>query len=199
MEEMCRNMKLAYTFKNDVLFKKLFVDYPELLKMLVSVMLNISFGSIKEFTITNPEIPPEIIGEKFCRIDINMIVNGMHVNLEIQVHDEGDFEKRLMFYWGREYTSALQEGGHYIDLPQTVIISIVAFKMLECEEYYSRFQTLEVTRHERLTEVLDIHICELCKLPDVINAEDKRELWLQLFDAKTEEDLKKIEMLGCLK
>ncbi|GHU76153.1 hypothetical protein AGMMS49992_21320 [Clostridia bacterium] len=187
--------KLTYNFKNDVLFKKLFVDHPDLLKRLVSVMLFIPFESITELLITNPEIPPEIVGDKFCRIDINMLVNGMHINLEIQVHDEGDFEKRLMFYWGREFTSALHEGGHYIDLPQTIIISIVAFKMFTCKEYYSRFHVSEDSRHEWLSDVLDIHICELCKLPDVVTADDKRELWLHLFDATTDEELKKIEEL----
>ncbi|MDR2505746.1 MAG: Rpn family recombination-promoting nuclease/putative transposase [Oscillospiraceae bacterium] len=187
--------KLRYTFKNDVLFKKLFVDHPELLKRLVSVMLSIPLESIEEFDITNPESPPEIVGDKFCRIDINMIVNGTHVNLEIQVHNDGDFEKRLMYYWAREYSSSLKEGGHYVDLPPTIIISIVGFKMFRCGEYYSRFQALEVKRYEQLSDVMDIHIYELVKLPEVVTLENKRELWLHLFDAETEEDLKKIEVL----
>ncbi|GHV49381.1 hypothetical protein FACS1894204_13800 [Synergistales bacterium] len=58
--------KLEYTFKNDTLFKMLFVKYPDLLKRLVSELLDIAFESIGQFVITNPEMPPESIGDKFC-------------------------------------------------------------------------------------------------------------------------------------
>ena len=83
--------KLKYTFKNDTLFKMLFVQYPDLLKRLVTELLNIRLESIGEFVITNPEMPPEVMGDKFCRLDINMTVNGQRVDLEIQVNDEGDY------------------------------------------------------------------------------------------------------------
>ena len=68
--------KLEYTFKTDTLFKMLFVQYPELLKKLVADLLGISVESIGQFVIRNPEMPPENLGDKFCRLDINMTVNG---------------------------------------------------------------------------------------------------------------------------
>ena len=46
--------KLEYTFKTDLLFKKLFVEYPDLLKKLVSSLLGIPLESIGQFDITNP-------------------------------------------------------------------------------------------------------------------------------------------------
>jgi hypothetical protein len=68
--------KLEYTFKTDTLFKMLFVQYPELLKRLVAELLAIRLESIGQFEITNPEMPPESLGDKFCRLDINMTVDG---------------------------------------------------------------------------------------------------------------------------
>jgi hypothetical protein len=59
--------KLEYTFKNDTLFKMLFVKFPNLLKRLVSELIGIKIGDIEEFVITNPEMPPDLLGEKFCR------------------------------------------------------------------------------------------------------------------------------------
>ena len=79
----------------------LFVQYPDLLKKLVAALLSIPFESIEEFVITNPEMPPEVMGEKFCRLDINMTVNGQRVDLEIQVDDEGDYPERSLYYWAR--------------------------------------------------------------------------------------------------
>jgi predicted transposase/invertase (TIGR01784 family) len=187
--------KLVYTFKNDMLFKTLFVQYPNLLKRLVAELLGIAESSISQFEITNPEIPPGSLGDKFCRLDINMTVNGQLVDLEIQVLDEGDFPERTLFYWAREYSSALPAGGKYHELPRVVIISIVAFNLFDCEEYHSEFQPLEVTRHTPLTDRQSLHYFELPKLPEVVSADDELKLWLSLFKAETEEDLEQIEGL----
>jgi len=187
--------KLAYTFRNDTLFKSLFVKYPDLLKRLVADLLGIKYESIGKFEITNPEMPPEAMGEKFTRLDINMTVNGQRVDLEIQVKNEHDYPERTLFHWAREYSTALSEGMDYINLPRVVIISIISFKLFACKEYHSEFQPLEVTRHTPLTDRMALHFFELTKLPKTIKAEDNVQLWLKLFKANTEEDIKKIEAL----
>ena len=62
--------ELKYKFTYDMLFKLLFVKYPDLLERLVAAILGITVDSITEFTITNPDIPPEALGDKFCKLDI---------------------------------------------------------------------------------------------------------------------------------
>ena len=187
--------KLAYTFMNDTLFKMLFVKYPDLLKRLVAALLDIRYESIEQFVITNPEMPPEALGDKFCRLDINMTVDGQRVNLEIQVKDEHDFQERSLFHWAREYSTALGEGREFIELPRVVVISIVDFKLFDCVEFHSEYQALEVIRHTPLTDRMSLHYFELPKLPKSINADDGLQLWLKLFDAETEEELQQIETL----
>jgi predicted transposase/invertase (TIGR01784 family) len=149
--------KLKYTFKSDILFKILFVQYPDLLKRLVAVLLNIRLESIGQFEITNPEMPPEVVGDKFCRLDINMTVDGQRIDLEIQVEDEHDYPERSLFHWAREYSTALVAGHEYVELPRVVIISIVAFKLFDCAEFHSEFQPLEVSRHTPLTDKMNLH------------------------------------------
>ncbi|MCL2152774.1 MAG: Rpn family recombination-promoting nuclease/putative transposase [Oscillospiraceae bacterium] len=188
--------ELKYKFTNDVLFKWLFTRHQDLLKRLVAGMLGIALDSIKEFVVTNPDIPPEAVGEKFCRLDINMTVDGQRIDLEMQVSNEGDYPLRSLYYWAREFSSALKEGGEYIDLPRTIVISILAFKEFECEEFYSEYKALEVTRHTLLTDSFCLKYYELPKLPEVTDATDELKLWLNLFSAKTEEDLKRIEAMG---
>jgi predicted transposase/invertase (TIGR01784 family) len=187
--------KLEYTFKTDTLFKMLFVKHTDLLKQLVSGLLGIRLESIGEFHITNPEMPPESLGDKFCRLDINMTVNGQRVDLEIQVRNEGDYPERVLFNWARVYSTALPAGGDYADLPRTVIISIINFNLFECEEYYSEFRALEVARHTPLTDKMGLYFYELNKLPEEVAAGDMRLLWLMLFKADTEEELAKIEAM----
>ena len=185
--------ELKYKFTYDTLFKLLFVKYPDLLKRLVAAILRITVESITEFNITNIEIPPEAIGDKFCRLDINMIVNGQRVNLEVQVEDEKDYPERSLYHWARIYSSALKSGNQYSSLPRVIIISILDFLMFDCAEYRSEFGALEVNRHEVLSDKLAMLYFEVRKLPKVIDKKNELELLLSLFRAKTEEELKQLE------
>jgi len=189
--------RLEYTFKTDTLFKMLFVQYPHLLKHLVATLLGIPLESIGQFVITNPEIPPDSKGEKFCRLDINMVVNGQRLALEVQVENEGDYPDRILYYWARTYSASLPEGGKYKDLPRTVIISILDFiQFKESSGFHSEFQPLEVKRHEPLSDKMSLHFFELQKLPaDELETSNKLLLWLSLFRANTEEELAHIKAL----
>jgi len=176
----------------------LFVRHPDLLKRLVAVLLCIPLKSINEFIITNTEMPPEEIGKKFCRLDINMIVNGKRINIEIQVHDEGNYPERVLFQWARLYSSALPSGSDYALLPKTIIISILGFKLFDCKEVHSEIGVMEVTRHTLLTDKLGLHFFELPKLKDIgaIDMNSEKDLWLALFNAETEEELEKLSQSG---
>lgn len=188
--------KLQYTFKTDTLFKMLFVRHRDLLEKLVAELLKIPLESIDQFTVRNPEMPPETLGEKFCRLDINMLVNGQRVDLEIQVSNEGDYPERVLYYWAREYSTALAAGQGYSMLPRTVVISIIDFSLFDCTEYHSFFQPLEATRHTLLTDKMGFHFFELPKLPDDVSENNMLLLWLSLFKAETEEELEKIKEMG---
>jgi predicted transposase/invertase (TIGR01784 family) len=125
-----------------------------------------------------------------------MTVNGQLVDLEIQVNNEGDYPERSLFYWAKIYSASLNEGMDYRDLPRAIVISILAFKLFDCPEFHSEFRPLEVTRHTQLTDRMSLHYFELPKIPKIDNADDELGLWLTLFKAKTEDDLKHIEVLG---
>jgi predicted transposase/invertase (TIGR01784 family) len=125
-----------------------------------------------------------------------MAVNGERVDLEIQVRNEGDYPARVLYYWAREYSAALLEGNKYKDLPRTVILSIIDFKLFECAEFHSEFAAMEISRHTRLSDKFSLHFFELPKLPPEITAGNLLELWLNLFKASTEEELAKIHEMG---
>ena len=140
-------------------------------------------------------MPPENLGDKFCRLDINMTVNSQRVDLEVQVNNEGDYPERVMYYWAREFSSALAVSQSYSMLPRTIVISIINFRLFDCEEYHSLFQALEVTRHTLLSDKMGFHFFELPKLPADISKDNMLLLWLSLFKAETEEELEKIKAM----
>jgi len=189
--------RLKYTLKTDTLFKLLFTKYPDLLRRLVAELLSLQYEEIKEFNITNPEILPELLGNKFCRLDINMIVNGQKVDLEVQVADEGNYPERSLYYWAREFSSGLNEGEDYSSLPRTIIISILGFNQFpDPKKFHSEYQCLETTTKKPLTDKMVLHYYELKKLPPLDSADNSRDLWLKLFKAETEEELTEIEKMG---
>ena len=141
-------------------------------------------------------MPPETLGDKFCKLDINMIVNGQRVDLEIQVANEGNYPERCLYMWAREFSTALKEKEDFSTLPRTIIISIMAFDLFkDTAEFHSEFGALEVKRHTPLSDKFCLHFFELKKLPKVIEKNESKELWLLLFRAETENDLAKIEAL----
>jgi len=183
--------------KTDTLFKILFTKYQDLLKRLVAALIGIYYESIEQFIVINPDISPEELGKKFCRLDINMVVNSQKIDLEVQVTDEGNYPERSLFYWAREFSTGINEGEDYKDLPRTIVISILGFVQFpDSASFHSEFQALEVTTHKPLTDKMILHYYELPKLPPLDNTDSGRDLWLQLFNAQTEEDLKKIEEMG---
>ncbi|MDR2578946.1 MAG: Rpn family recombination-promoting nuclease/putative transposase [Chitinispirillales bacterium] len=190
--------ELKHKLTDDVLFKLFFVKYETtFLKRLIAALLGLRVEDIGEdFRVTNSAMPPDMLGEKFCHLDINMTVNGQRVDLEVQVKDGKDYPERSLYYWAREYSSALPAGDDYKLLPRTIVVSILAFPLFRCTEYHSEFELLEVRRHERLTDRLAMHYFELPKLPEVVDADDKLKLWLALFKADTEEKLDKLLSIG---
>ena len=189
--------KLQYTLKLDTLFKMLFAKNQKLLKRLVASLLGIKYRDIKAFSVINPEISPEELGKKFCRLDINMMVNGQKVDLELQISDEGNYPERSLFYWAREYSTGIDEGQNYALLPRTIVISILGFNQFpNSKKFHHEFQCLEVSTHKPLTDKMVLHFFELKKLPPLADTDRGRDLWLKLFNAETEDELKKIESMG---
>ena len=176
----------------------LFVTYPHLLKRLVAVLLEIPLESIEDFQLLNTEMPPEEIGKKFCRLDILMQVDNKKVNLEIQVEDEGNYPERTLFHWARMYSSSLPSGDDYALLPRAIVISILGFKLFTCDAVHSEFAPLEVTRHEVLSDKMSFHFFELPKMPDIdaLDTTSEKDLWLALFNARTEEELETLVSTG---
>lgn len=185
---MKRNIVKA---KLDIIFKKLFADTKNqnILHAFISDILDIPYNDIKRIEIADPEMVPDAMDEKFCRLDVKLNVNDKLVNIEIQINNEGFYEDRSTYNWARLFTSDLKSGENYGELKQCITINIINFNMFECSEYHSSFSLREDTRHEKLTDKCAIHYFELKKINKKPNPSDKKELWMQLINAESEEEL----------
>ena len=187
--------------KLDVGFKLLFTSpaNENLLRSLLSGLLDMDEKSIRSIQIQNGELLPEEANKKFGRTDIRLLLqmttdNNKVVNIEIQLKHQDDFDDRSLFYWSKLFVSDLNAGDEYSELPETICLNIINFNMFECKEYHSHFQILEKNRHELLSDKFAVHFYELPKMPEGIaeNA-DLMTLWLKLINSESEEDLKMLE------
>ncbi|MDR2477085.1 MAG: Rpn family recombination-promoting nuclease/putative transposase [Treponema sp.] len=56
------------------------------------------------------------------------IIENKTFNIEVQLRNYGNMDKRSLFYWSREYTRSLDQGQDYNELPSVVAINIVNFE-----------------------------------------------------------------------
>lgn len=186
--------KLAVKPKIDLAFKKIFSENEELLKSLLSAVLNIKTSDITDLKLGNTEVLPQDIANKFCRLDLKVTMKGRVIDVEIQLNNQGNFQNRALYYWSRLFSQSLDDGEDYSLLPETIVISFIDFNLFaSTEEYHSLFRLKEVNRNELLTNKLAIYFFELPKIPKNIDANNEIELWLKLISAETYEELDELE------
>ncbi len=176
--------------KIDIIFKRVFGNEQneEIIAAFISDMLDIPRNRITHVEIKNVELLPEEIDQKFSRLDLNLIVDGRKVNIEMQVNKEAAYKERTLFYWAKLYSEDLESGADYSELSQTICVNIINFNLFDCENYHSHFLLKEKERDEIMTDKLAIHFFELKKVGK-FKKNKRMEDWLTLINAETEGDL----------
>ncbi len=90
--------------------------------------------------------------------------DGKLVNIEIQLFNRYDMEKRTLYYWSKMFTAQLTEGKPYRDLRKTIAINIVNFDYIDNERFHNVFHLREDETDVVLTDLIEIHFLELPKL-----------------------------------
>ena len=188
------NQERIIMLKLDIIFKRVFGNdgNKDIIAAFVSDLLEIPRQSIEQIIINNVELAPEYLEQKFSRLDLNLVVDGRNVNIEMQLNRESDFKDRTLFYWSKLYSDELKAGDEYEQLKQTICINIINFDLFDCDDYHSHFKVLENERHEVLTDKFAIHFFELKKLSK-FKKNRRMEDWLNLINAETEGELMAIQ------
>lgn len=183
--------------KLDVVFKKLFTSDNQVLKAFIGDILDIPTEEIKKIEVLNPNILPVAIDGKQSQLDLNMLVDDKTVNVEIQLQNKGDYKDRAVYYWSKLYSDQLKRGELYKELKRTITINILDFNLFtDSNSPYSSFSLLENNRHELLTDKCSINFFELVKVDAKIDKNNRKQLWMQLLKAETEEDLTMLTETG---
>ena len=81
--------------------------------------------------------------DKVGRIDIKATINNKKVvNIEIQLKDNKNIDKRSEFYGAKLITEQLGKGDEYDELKPVILINILNYEMLEVPEYCTKTVTV---------------------------------------------------------
>jgi predicted transposase/invertase (TIGR01784 family) len=156
--------------KNDYFFKRVFghEDTRDILARFLTVVLKVPIEP-GELVLVHNEMSPEYLADKASVLDINVRRSKAHekLNIEMQISDEGNLERRILHYWGRGYTEEIKEGDDYATLPRMINIVVVDFNVFEWQDstkFHSVFRVLEVDEGVLFSDALEIHVLELPKL-----------------------------------
>ena len=154
---------------NDYLFLKLMGEEGDEEQCLA--FLNAVLGSKSKKPVTlvkileNKTFTAEVIGEKSSILDVRVETDsGEKVNIEVQLRDLHNMEKRTLLHWGREFTKGISAGDDYRELPKVITINIVNFDNIKLDDFHTCFHLWEDDHHDyMLTDVLEIHFINMVK------------------------------------
>jgi predicted transposase/invertase (TIGR01784 family) len=176
---------------NDYLFLKYMGekgDEEQLLAFLNAVLQRTGKGSLKSVEIIeNKTLTAEIIGNKTSILDIRSVTaDGTRINIEVQLSNLGNMDKRSLLYVSREFAKGIEAGQDYQVLPGVIAINIVDYEFLPRAGYHASFHLWEdYDKDCMLTDAIEIHFVDMVKFrrllrKDVTNNPLHR--WLTFLD-----------------
>ena len=175
--------------KNDYVFKRIFghTGNEEITKGLLQSIIPDKIDKIELDSNTITE--KDLLDDKVGILDIKAKLNDGNVNcdIEMQVVDQKDIEKRILFYWSKMYIQTLKVGEDYENLKRCIVILITDYdldKLKEIPEYVTKWKIREEKYPKLvLTNDLELYIISLEKAKNSTkNKEEELYNWLKFIN-----------------
>ena len=173
-----------YNPTNDLIFK--FVFGREERKHVTLTFINDMLGrtgkdAFVDLSFRNAEFVPTTEDEKQGRLDIFGVLNDQtRVDLEMQVFNHMNMEKRSLFYWSQMYLhfEGLKSGDDYLAMKPAIALNILRYAFLPQDEPFSRYVVYDPAAHHRLSDDFEMTRMErwLAYFANKLDALGKEEL-----------------------
>ena len=178
--------------KVDFIFKLIFGNEENtdiLLSFLNSILGMEERNRVSGIEILNPFIRRELLEDKTSILDVKAKTSsGEFINIEIQLFNKYNMDKRSLYYWSKIYSGQLSVGQNYKELKKTITINIINFNYIEGENCHTIFHIREDSSGKILNDNLEIHFVELLKVPTAQKDEkDPLQMWLQFLKYENKE------------
>ncbi len=139
--------------------------------------------------------PEEKLGILDLRTELE---GGTKCNVEIQLTNQHNTIKRILYYWSRIYSEQLRRGENYKELKKTISIMITDYEIEELKgikELGTKWQIRDSQNGKNiLTDDLEICIIEIPKAKRIIKEEKGNKIaqWMMFLDNPNREGVKEI-------
>jgi predicted transposase/invertase (TIGR01784 family) len=181
---------------NDFLFYKVMGEKGDEVQLLGFINAVLGKTGDDKFTsveiLENKTFTPEKLGDKSVTFDVRAVLHGKtKVNVEVQLRNEHNMDKRSLFYWSEEFTNSLKAGQDYSELPDVIAINIVDFDYTDASYFHSCFHLRDDNEREViLTNSLEIHFINMVKYRKMREKpDDPLSRWLSWFDRGSSSEL----------
>lgn len=172
--------------KIDYVFKRIFghEGNEEITGGLISSIIKKEVSNVR--LDCNPILEKDLFDDKLGILDIKAkIDNKINCNIELQVVDKKNIEKRLAFYWSKLYNMSIKAGEDYESLEKGIVILISDYELESLKEIRKYMTKWNIREEEYpkiiLTDVLEFYIIELPKFEKFHQKTDNNclNLWIK--------------------
>lgn len=169
--------------KNDLIFKKVFGEHPDILRSFLNSMLPLAEGQeIVELEYLSPEMVPETFLEKFTSVDVRCKDNyGRQFLVEMQMNWTTAFKQRVLFNASKAYVTQSNKGTEFKSLKPVYALNLINENYLpESPGYYHHYAVVHLKDSNERLNGLEFVFIELDKFR-AQNVRDKKlqVLWLR--------------------
>ncbi|MBR5033647.1 MAG: Rpn family recombination-promoting nuclease/putative transposase [Treponema sp.] len=186
----------------DPIFKILFTDESEEAHQALTCFLSDIFGKpVSDVTLQPNELSGESTSDKQSEFDINCVLEGKKINIEMQgLNHSKNFGNRIEYHAAHLLNHYVPKGTKWEDVPQVFQISVLNFFFDENEKNSLSHYTFKNENGRPVAERMHIIFMELPKikaLPDDISLLTPAQMWGKFFlDAPDKEKNAFIEELS---
>ena len=180
-----------YSPMNDVLVKFIFgrEERKNITIDFLNAVLEPYLGhAIRDITFSQTEQNPQGEGLKLTRLDVACELDtGEFVDVEVQVVNQKNMERRTLYYWSQLYLGKLQAGMDYIKLKPSITVNVLAFSILPQSDPHAVYSVCNIETGERLNRDMELHFLEIPKFAHdrkTLHEMTKMERWLAYFSNK---------------
>jgi len=203
MEAIAMSETEIFNPMNDVAFKFIFgkEERKQITIDFLNTVLHKSLAhEIRDISFRQTEMIPDSDDAKLSRLDIACELDtGELVDVEVQVINYNNMQRRTLFYWARLYLLSLTRGEGYNLLRPAITINLLAFELLPQPEPVAMYSVYNIATGDRLNSDMELHFIELpkyIKAPHkTIRESSKMERWLAYFANRlTKEEKEELAM-----
>jgi predicted transposase/invertase (TIGR01784 family) len=175
-------------------------DEEQLLAFLNAVLSRTGKGNLTKVDILeDKDLSAEIAGGKAGRLDVlGQLEDRRWVNVEVQLKNEHNMDKRTLFYWSSKYIRNFRSGEDYRELLPVITINITGFEYLAVEDFHASFHLWEDRQKDfLLTDACELHFLDMVKFRRYrgrgeaagFSLENPLHRWLAYFDGSSPPEL----------